>query len=264
MSNNGHSEHASADGADSIERFWDDWRTERRDSGVTMDSVATRSGISKTVLYELGKPGKKAFLAEETLVQTLLALIKLPESRRHDELARYRLLLAAHTKTGEPPLDSRPSWRRLWLTAAAASVIAAAAGVAAALLLRSPTAPPAEVPYAAISVQNMVALGENDLRPDSTSVYLSSKRVSRCASAAKNCKVADTEMDTGTLLVATCQATGDELVNYNLDSTSSDNPHRARSNRWYEVRLPDGRTGSINEVYVHPRDRGGLGLSTCS
>ncbi|WP_328442745.1 hypothetical protein [Amycolatopsis sp. NBC_00438] len=227
-----------------------------------MDSVAARSNISKTVLYELGKPGKKAFLDNEEAVRALMTLAKLPEDECDAQVARYRRLRAADTTTDGTPAPTRLSWRRLALILGAAAILVAA-GYVSALLFQPDESPSAGVPYAAVSVQNMVALGESDLRPDSTPAYLSTERVSRCATPTKNCKVAGTEMDTGVLLVATCQAEGEELVNFNLDSTSPENPNRARSKRWYDVRLPDGRTGFINEVYLAPHDRGGLGLPSC-
>jgi hypothetical protein len=71
-------------------------------------------------------------------------------------------------------------------------------------------------------------------------------------------------MASGALLAAACQTTGNEMVNYNLDSAASrSNPHRVRSNLWYRVTLPDGRSGYLAEIYVAPRDRGGLGLAVC-
>lgn len=257
---------ASSETSDSIERFWEDWRAARKTSGVTAESVALRSGISKTVLYELGKPGKKRF-PDDRQVETLLTLIDLPDAERATWLARYDRLRTADSSPNAadpawPPQRSGPSWTTLWLAVASAVVLGVALGVGTAAWWPAAPASAREVPYAAIRAQNMVALGESDLRPDTTPAYLSARRVARCG--AKNCKVADTDVDTGALLVATCQAQGEELVNYNLDSTSSDNPHRARSALWYGVQLPDGRTGFINQVYVDPRDRDGLGLPTCS
>jgi hypothetical protein len=247
--------------ADSIEQFWDNWRAKRKTSGVTMESVAAHSGIGKSTLYDLGKPGKNGFI-EERSVMKLLELIKLPQDERAVQLARYqRLETASKVSEPDPEPDRRPSWRRLWLTAIVTGLVAAIGGAVITMLVRQPIEASTSTPYAAIRVQNMVALGENDLRPDETLAYLSSKRERRCA--ARGCDVSGTEMDTGKLLVATCQADGEELANFNIDSTSPDNPHRARSSRWYFVQLTDGKTGFINEVYIDPHDRGGLGLATC-
>ncbi|CRK57718.1 hypothetical protein [Alloactinosynnema sp. L-07] len=66
------------------------------------------------------------------------------------------------------------------------------------------------------------------------------------------------------MLVAVCQTRGEELVNYNLDSTATDNPHRASSARWCRIKLPDLRDGYLSEVYTAPSYRGGLGLPICS
>lgn len=244
---------------DTIEKFWDDWRAMRKDSGVTIEVVAKQAQTNKTFLYDLGKEGKKAYPGE-AFVDKLLTIIKLPEEDRQVQLQRYLRLQAASQI--ESPVRTRPSWYQLWLIAGSVALVSATAAVVITMLIARPASPPTSTPYAAIRVQNMVALGPSDLREDETPAYLSSRTIGRCA--AKNCEVAGTKMDTGTLLVATCQSRGDELVNYNLDSTWPDNPHRARSNRWYKVQLPDGRTGFINEVYIDPQDRGGLGLATCT
>lgn len=113
-----------------------------------------------------------------------------------------------------------------------------------------------------VVVQNMVALGGSGLVEDSTPVYLSTQAVPSCGK--RGCKIDDTEMWSGAVLKALCQLHGEPIHNYNLDSPeAASNPDRAKSDLWYRVELPDGRSGLIAESYIQPSFRGGLGLPLC-
>lgn len=114
-----------------------------------------------------------------------------------------------------------------------------------------------------IEVQNKVALGADKLLEDRGPAYLSAVPEPYCAS--QGCRLADTDVWSGALLVATCQTHGAFMVNYNLDSSEvRDNPHRVASTLWYLAVWPDGREGFISEVYLTSASRGGLGLPVCA
>jgi hypothetical protein len=115
----------------------------------------------------------------------------------------------------------------------------------------------------AVVVQNMIAVGQTALIEDSDPAYLSTRPVPRCR--LNGCMIPDTILKTGTAVVATCQLQGTWMTNFNLDSTEvRSNPHRAESTLWYRLVLPDGRAGSLSEVYVTAASRGGLNLPTCA
>lgn len=248
---------------DTIEAFWGDWHTRREASKVSGSRIAELTHSNKTTVLERGRPGSKTkvFIGGDE-VRKLLTAINVPEPEQASWLQRYQEL---HDARERVPADapSGPSWTLFWLVTAAALI---AGAVIAAVLTRwavSPGVQPATT-AAVVEVQNKVALGEDDLREDTTPAYLSTRPVRQCGLPEKNCKIPGTDMASGVLLVATCWTEGDELVNYNLDSPAADNPHRARSARWYQITLPDQRIGLISEVYLVARNRGGHGLPRCA
>ncbi|WP_037047611.1 hypothetical protein [Pseudonocardia halophobica] len=68
----------------------------------------------------------------------------------------------------------------------------------------------------------------------------------------------------GTLPPATCTAHGAEMWNHDLDSPATVYPDRARSDLWYRLSWPDGRSGYLSEVYLDAASRGGLGQPACT
>jgi hypothetical protein len=166
----------------------------------------------------------------------------------------------------------RPSRWRLAVATTSAICLVVVAGVLVGLLRDEPdrtldaAADPrlVAVPKGpAVVVQNMIAVGKDSLIEDSTPAYLSTRTVPRCR--LNGCMVSDTILATGISVVATCQAQGTWMTNYNLDSTEvQSNPNRAASSRWYRLVLSDGRAGFLSEVYLSPASRGGLGLPTCA
>ncbi|WP_229402594.1 hypothetical protein [Micromonospora okii] len=116
---------------------------------------------------------------------------------------------------------------------------------------------------AAIIVHNKVAIGPNGVAEDSTAAYLSTKPVAKCT--ARGCKIAGTEVWSGTELVARCWVRGDRLTNRDLTSAGIEqNPGGVASDLWYEIALHDGTVGYLSEVYIAPEHRGGMGLPLCA
>jgi hypothetical protein len=118
-------------------------------------------------------------------------------------------------------------------------------------------------PGKVIQVFNRTTRGPR-LRDDDELVWLTTKPVRDCRD--KGCNIAGTERDTGGAYdSAVCQIKGQRVINHDT-TTEADNraPGRFGSSRWYGVRLPASRVfGYVSEVWIHPRDRSGLGLPTC-
>ncbi|MGW5055678.1 hypothetical protein [Actinokineospora sp. NPDC004072] len=111
-------------------------------------------------------------------------------------------------------------------------------------------------------VQNKVAIGPSTLQEDDTPSYLSTEPVSRCAS--RGCKIAGTEMGSGTTLVAYCQLKAEWTTNADINSPGiKQNANLVASPLWYGIELPDGTRGYISEVYIAADYRGGLELPGC-
>lgn len=124
------------------------------------------------------------------------------------------------------------------------------------------TAPPAD-PSRVVTVQNQVTNGAQAMREDSTPAYLSSRPAPFCKR--DGCAVPGTDMGSGATITAVCQIGGPRMTNGQDDNGIDDaNPGLATSSLWYRARTGDGHEGFIAEVYLHPGDRGGLGLPTCS
>lgn len=112
-----------------------------------------------------------------------------------------------------------------------------------------------------VTVQNKVLGSASDFKEDRHLLYLSTRRISYCAY--KGCSVAGFTAGSGVKLLALCFAAGSAMTNVNLWSLSARrNPHRASSNLWYYVRA-GAAEGWVNEVYLTPASRGGLGLRHC-
>ncbi len=120
-----------------------------------------------------------------------------------------------------------------------------------------------KTPERTIVVQNEVAIGASELVEDNSPSYLAADPIAKCADV-PGCKLTGTDLHTGDTVEAVCQLQGTLLTNANLDSPGiKENPHVAASALWYGVKWSDGRRGYINEVYIAPNYRGGLGLPKC-
>ncbi|HEX6423238.1 MAG TPA: protein kinase [Acidimicrobiales bacterium] len=97
---------------------------------------------------------------------------------------------------------------------------------------------------------------------DQHSAYLSTEPVDSCR--AFGCEVPGAAVATGMQVTLTCLTIGERVTNGN-DRTplDDDNDLLYESERWYGVRLADGTTGLLSEVWIHPDDRGGGGLPLC-
>ncbi|MFD4639784.1 helix-turn-helix domain-containing protein [Lentzea sp. NPDC058436] len=254
---------------DTVTAFLADFAATLQRHNLSLRTAEQRVPWSKSTISRAinGTVLPKAELVVDVLTAAGLPAHELDAWRaRHAALAAAPAPAEAPTPSPAPP----PTRRRLLMTAAATALTAAAVATLATVLITqdsstatppSTTTPPASRPMA-LEVQNKVALGATDLREDTSPVYLSTRTIAACSRHA--CKLEGTEVTSGALLVATCHTIGAELVNYNLDAPDSKtNPHATRSALWYRVRTSTGATGYLSEVYVLPRDRGGLGLPTC-
>jgi surface antigen len=124
-----------------------------------------------------------------------------------------------------------------------------------------PGTAPAPPPTHVLTIDDRVTDGAG-MRED-TPVYLSTQTKPFCKQNA--CAVANTDRKSGeTYDTAVCTTIGERITNGQDNSTVDDNnPGLYTSSRWYGVRLADGTTGFVSEVWVQAADHGGLGLPPC-
>lgn len=113
-----------------------------------------------------------------------------------------------------------------------------------------------------VSIDNRVTSGlgmREDSRPARLSVL-----PAVCRTDASRCFVTDARFRSGDEVPVRCWTRGERLTNgEDWSRRDDDNPQLASSTRWYGVRTTAGRLGYISEIWVAPRDRGGLGLPRC-
>jgi hypothetical protein len=115
-----------------------------------------------------------------------------------------------------------------------------------------------------LRVYNMVTNGPVAMREDTTPARLTTHPWTFCTR--RGCNIYGTERGTGgTYSHAVCRTTGEWTTNGDdrPGATSDDhNPNRYSSNEYYGVQL-GGTFGYVSWVWIHPDDRGGLGLPYC-
>jgi hypothetical protein len=119
-------------------------------------------------------------------------------------------------------------------------------------------------PGKVIHVYNKVTSGSHRMGEDDKKVFLTTKPVGFCSE--RDCNIPGTRRETGdTYDAAVCQLEGEEEITNGNDINKLDdhNPHVFDSRRYYGVRLDDNTFGYVSEVWIYPRDRGGLGLPVC-
>ena len=202
--------------------------------------------------------GDESALAERH--ESLLELLELTEGA-------VTLLLAP--VPGEPQhtvsvSTSRPERRaagggRRTLRWAAAAVAAAAVATAGALLLTGDADPPQQL---TLTIDNRVADGAVMVE-DGQPVVLTSRPWNHCGP--RGCNISATDRWSGGVYDrAVCQTRGESMTNGNDNANGSaddDNPDRYSSVLFYGVRLRNGTTGYVSEVWV--RERGGRSLPAC-
>jgi hypothetical protein len=155
----------------------------------------------------------------------------------------------------KPPVRGRHVLR--WASAAAAAL----AIVVAATLSLSGEAHVAK--RSVLTIDNRVAIGHDTLKEDTQPVVLTSHPYANCGP--RDCNIGETERGSGDVYdAAVCQIQGDAMTNGNDTATGGaddDNRGRISSLRYYGVRLRNGKTGYVSEVWV--RERGGQSLPTC-
>ncbi|MCE3551298.1 helix-turn-helix transcriptional regulator [Pseudonocardia sp. RS11V-5] len=255
-------------GRDTPQRFCADFARELSGRGVSVRDAADRSGWSKSAI---GNARTGPRLPRRELVVDVLSAIGLDAPALQDWTLRHAALSMIDPDEPAPVVDpalppATPARsRRSPLLVAGVSVLVGAivAGLVVYVVVRpGPPAPPLAVASAVVTVQNKIALGAADLVEDTSPAYLSARPQPYCAR--EGCKLDGTDLTSGALLPATCTVHGAEMWNYNLDSPAVANPARARSDLWYRLSWPDGRSGYLSEVYLEAGSRGGLGLPACS
>ncbi|MGN6557138.1 MAG: hypothetical protein ACTHLH_03900 [Solirubrobacterales bacterium] len=118
-------------------------------------------------------------------------------------------------------------------------------------------------PGKVLHVYNRVTSGPRKMREDKTPVYLSTKPVIFCSD--RNCRIPETNRQSGdTYDAAVCQREGERTTNGEDASRIDDhNPGLFSSRRYYGVRLDQDTFGYVSEVWIAPKQRGGLGLPSC-
>jgi hypothetical protein len=143
---------------------------------------------------------------------------------------------------------------------AIAGVVAAGIVTAGALLMTDGPNPPERL---TLTIDNRVANGRV-MREDDQPVVLTSRPWNRCGD--RGCNISGTNRWSGGVYDgAVCQTRGESMTNGNDTaggSADDDNPDRYSSVLFYGVRLSNGKTGYVSEVWV--RERGGRSLPTCA
>jgi hypothetical protein len=82
----------------------------------------------------------------------------------------------------------------------------------------------------------------------------------------RGCVLQGVELRTGNKIDVVCQTEGQKTTNGDNTTRADDkNPQLVKNDPiWYGVRTTAGRLVYFSEVWAHPRDRGGLGLTDCS
>lgn len=118
-------------------------------------------------------------------------------------------------------------------------------------------------PGTVLHVYNKVTSGPRAMRESEEPVYLLTRPAAFCADG--KCLIPGTERETGeTYESAVCQLQGERVTNGQDNSAVDEqNPGLFSSHRYYEVRLSADTFGYVSEVWVSPKDQGGLGLPEC-
>ncbi|MGI8665413.1 MAG: hypothetical protein ACR2N4_05205 [Jatrophihabitans sp.] len=170
----------------------------------------------------------------------------------------------AAATTPQPLSGILRAWRRaskhlVWTGAGAGLVVVLALAAVLVWLLKRDHGAPERT----LVVQNEVAVGASGLIEDDSPSYLAAHPIAKCANV-PGCKLTGTDLHTGDTVQAVCQLQGALLTNADIESAGiKTNPNVAASALWYGIRWTDGRRGLINEVYIRPSYRGGLGLPGC-
>jgi len=127
---------------------------------------------------------------------------------------------------------------------------------------RSAPDPENEGPGKILRVYNKVTSGPERMREDIEPVSLSTKPVAFCGG--RDVCIEETERETrGIYDAAVCQREGEAITNgQDTGGSDDDNPGLFTSTLYYGVRLDD-TFGYVSEVWIDPKDRGGLGLPPC-
>jgi len=168
----------------------------------------------------------------------------------------------------DPPAANRAerlSRQLRWRTLGAVSVVsvgAALGAVVAAFTAGEPEPERIARGGRTVSIYNNVTAGPR-MREDVMPVRLS-VLPALCRSDASRCLVTDAELRTGDEVPVRCWTRGERVTNGDDTTTrDDDNPQLVSSTRWYGVPTTSGRLGYVSEVWVAPRDRGGLDLPRC-
>jgi transcriptional regulator with XRE-family HTH domain len=257
--------------------FW--LRQVRTDAGLTYAQLAARTDYSISTLQEAAS-GKRLPTLSVTLAFAGACGADIGEWREYwTDLSRARAtgdssavapkwarrLLIEAPEELEPPEEPSPpveaGVRRVWPRWAIALFLAVSCAAAAVfLLIPSEHGKPRD--FAAVVVQNKVAIGPSTLVEDATPLYMSSRTISHCAR--RGCELSGTTMWSGAKVVVSCWTHGERLTNEDMTSSGIErNPHGVTSDLWFYGKWNDGRGGYVSQVYVAPKFRGTLGLRKC-
>ena len=216
-----------------------DGRQEATSAGTTTEAHETAVAERHETLDEL---------LELTEGAVTLLLAPVPGERQH----------TVSVSTSPPDRRAARDTRRT-LRWAAAGIAAAGIATAGAVWMTDDANVPQRL---SLTIDNRVANGRA-MREDAQPVVLTSQPWNRCGE--RGCNISATDRWSGGVYdYAVCQTRGESMTNGNDTATGSaddDNPDRYSSVLFYGVRLTNGRTGYVSEVWV--RERGGRSLPTC-
>jgi hypothetical protein len=197
------------------------------------------------------------------IAAVVFAAVSLSVSQLRIALAVICVVVLAWRRLERAPLlDPVQGLAVVVLVSSVAWIIVSAAGDSGEKNQSAPDPQHEATPGKVIRVYNRVTSGPR-MREDDEPVSLSMKPAANCAD--RNCLIKGTNRETGgTYDAAVCQRQGEEITN-GQDTTALDdaNPELFQSRRHYGVRLDEDTFGYVSEVWIAPRDRGGLGLPIC-
>lgn len=226
------------------------------------DRTALRGALVARLAGEVPDPGR--------LADAVLAMLATDPADRPGSAAGWVAELHRASAASPGRHRSRHRTRRRLAVAAGAAIALAAAGGVGAAVARGTARPPGEAAGPAVRsgpgftrqavIDTRVTSGPHI--DDQGGAYLSTRPLDQCR--AFGCEVPRSALATGDTVTLTCMTIGARVTNGNDASpVDDDNAIRFESGRWYGATLPDGTSGLLSEVWVHPDDRGGRGLPQC-
>jgi hypothetical protein len=209
------------------------------------------------------KSRREIYTALGVVAGLVFAAVALPLAKLCIALAILSVIVVAWRRLEHAPLrDPIQAVAVVVFLASIIAVIVSAVGDGGKKGQSAPDPRDEASPGKVITVYNKVTIGPR-MREDDKSVFLTTKPVSSCSE--RGCNISGTRRETGgTYDAAVCRRRGEEITNAQETTTLDDqNPRRFHSPWYYGVRLDGDTFGYVSEVWIAPKERGGLDLPMC-